>query len=218
MATETTHLIETKGSAFSNEDVSAGHVEHTDIRVRNVGQRVSVPQNCYSMTNHMLKQVQGYVPDGIRVKKFLFFPHLQWIIITLFLASYPLVFNLILSLVVLVIVVNVFVLVCQYAYVCYYFLPWLFLVPIKDDIPSLNAHIEIDFTHVEGVYLRAREAGLFSGAAVNGKIKVLVMKSRMAEYILRSRQFTIFLFVFGAITIIYHSVFVLVNIISPITD
>lgn len=216
--TETTRLTETRGGAFSTEDVSGGHVEHTDIRVRNVGRRVDIPQNCFSMTNHMLKQIRGYVPEGVHIKQFIFFPSLQWIIVTAFILSYIFVFHFITNIIVLVIVINVFLLVCQYAYICYYFLPWLFLVPIKDDIHSLNEHIEVDFTHVEGVYLSAREAGLFAGAGVNGKIKFLVMKTKMAEHIFRSRQFTIFLFVFGFVTIIYQCIFLLVNIISPILD
>ena len=212
-------LIETNGTAYRScdLDMSAAHIEHTDIQVKDVSNIVSMHCDCFSMTNHMLRQVRGYLPAGIIVRQFWFFPHLQWIIVAVFSVSFLSIFLLMLNIVVLVVVINLFIIVCQYVYICYNHLPWLLLVPVVNiDKSSLNFHIEIEISHVEGTYLRAKEAGLFRAAAVNGRIKLLVMKPKMDLYIRRSRYFTFFLFVYGIFTLSILSIFLIININSPI--
>ena len=159
----------------------------------------------------MVRQVKGYLPPGVTVLQFTFFPYLQWLMLFVFFLSFLAIFHWVVSVIVFIVVLGFFSVSCQYIRVVRKSLPWLRLVPIMDNIRLLNAHIEVEVNHLEGVFLRAREAGLCQIAASNGKMKFLVMKTKMAEYIDRSRVFSIVLFVFGLASFTFVAFFFAAN-------
>ena len=207
----TVQLIQDRDAVPQGQGATGAYLQYTDVTVKNVGKRVTVPPNCFSMTNHMVRQVKGYLPPGVTVLQFTFFPNLQWMLFSVFLFSFIAMFHRVLSLIVLIVVLGSFSVTCQYIHVVRKSLPWLRLVPIMDNIRLLNAHIEVEVNHLEGVFLRAREAGLCQIAASNGKMKFLVMKTKMAEYIDRSRVFSIVLFVFGLASFTFVTFFLIAN-------
>ena len=212
----TARLIETRGEAVSCGDVAGGRVERTEVKVKNVGVHTMVRTNCFSMTNHMLRQIENYLPPGVSVYQFPFFPHLQWIMVTTFCISYFSIFSWVFNIISIVVVINFFIIICQYVYICYRDVPWLFLVPVVEGLPSLNSHMELDINHIEGMYLRAKEVGLFRGVAVSGKEKFLVMSPKMLEYIKQSRVFTAFLFAFCLVTLVILWVFLIITVHYPV--
>ena len=206
-----TQVTQTTGGIVQAGNVTGAHIDHTDLKIKDVTVRVVVPPNCFSMTNHMVRQMKDYLPSGVTLKCFLFFPYLHWIIFTTFLLSFSAIFTWILSALVFCAVLVCFALTCQYVHVCRKSLPWLRLVPVIDGMTLLNSHIEVEVNHIEGVYLRAREAGLGQMVASSGRIKLIVMKPKMARYIARSRRVSILLFLFGLVALIFTTIFLISN-------
>ena len=210
-------VVQTRGAVVQTGNVSGAHVNHTDVKVKDVSVRVEVPTNCFSMTNHMLTQIKDYLPPGVTLKHFTFFPYLQWMIFIAFLLSFLAIFAWVVSIIMFCIVLVCFALTCQYVHVCCKSLPWLRLVPVIDGLTLLNSHIEVEVNHIEGTFLKAREAGLGQVVASSGKIKFLVMKPRMAGYIARSRVVSMLLFMLGFVALILTIVFLIANCIVNFT-
>ena len=168
---------------------------------------------CFSMTNHMVRQMKDYLPSGVTLKCFLFGSSMHWMIIPIFLFSLAASIIWIFSAVALCVVPIPFALTCHCVHVCRKSLPWLRLVPVIDGLTLLNSHIEVEVDHLEGVYLRAREAGLGQMVASSGKIKFPVMNPKMARYIARSRLISIVYFLFCLVALIITIVFLIANVL-----
>ena len=210
-------VAQRRGAVVQAGNVSGAHVNYTDVKVKHVGVPIKVPKNCFSQTNHMLTQIKDYLPPGVTVKHFTFFPYLQWIIFIAFLLGFLAIFPWVprvVSIIMFCIVLVCFALTCQYVHVCRKSLPWLRLVPVIDGLTSLNSHIEVEVNHTEGTFLKAREAGLGQVITASGKIKLLVMAPRMAKYIAQSRVVSVLLFMLGFVALILYIVFLIVNFVK----
>ena len=45
------------------EVVPLGHISHASRSVRDIGIRKVIPESCFSMTNHIIRQICGYLPS-----------------------------------------------------------------------------------------------------------------------------------------------------------
>ena len=56
-------LIQDSDAVPEEEIVSLGHISHASRSVRDVGIRKVIPESCFSMTNHVIKEISGYLPS-----------------------------------------------------------------------------------------------------------------------------------------------------------
>ena len=117
----------------------------------------------------MLREIRSFLPPNVKVNLFFFIPGMDWMMLLMNVFSGIAFVYWPAGVFIFVVYLLLFGIICQYIHVCRKSLPWLKFVPVIAKLPSLNTFIEVEINSIEGVYLKAKEAGLFQAAGVSGK-------------------------------------------------
>ena len=67
-------VAQRRGAFVQAGNVSGAHVNHTDVKVKDVTVRTEVPENCFSMTNQYADTIKELSSSWSDIKTFCFFP------------------------------------------------------------------------------------------------------------------------------------------------
>ena len=217
-------------------DVTAGHIKQQVVTVKSTGKKVNVPTAVHYRTNFYIIKTRQYIPLK-KLYVFINFRWFPWIMGTVILTQLGILslvtailsilgrlgaFGsslacLVLSLVTILSLIPTFIIYCQHLHVVCWTIPWVLRQPVKPLLRTDNAHLEIEVTNQERVYMTAHESGIGLESQTTGKIKFHVLSPAAVSQIKWARNVSIFLAVMTFSIMIWAALVFIVSLIYTVT-